>query len=109
MSAVPACRPESACSAMVSVTAASPPRGGVVLDVEVQHDREQEHRAEEEPEPVRVPAGVDDALGGHPEDDRADGGADRRAVAAGEQAAADHRGDDVEELVADALAGLHGG
>ena len=33
-------------------------------------------------------------------------GADRRAEAAGQHAAADDRGDDVLELLADALAGL---
>src|ERR671915_776395 len=107
-SVVPTFRVRSACSMIVSVMTSAPPVEGVVLDVEVQDDREQQHRAEEELEPVRVPAGEHDALGGHAEDERADRGADRRAVAAGEQAAADHRGDDVEELVAHALAGLHG-
>ena len=34
--------------------------------------------------------------------------ADRRPVTAGQQAAADHRGDDADELVADVLAGLDG-
>src|SRR5918996_6401762 len=108
-SGVPTFSVRSACSTMVSVMACSAPAvEGVVLDIQVQHDREQQHRAEEELEPVRVPAGEHDALGGHAEDERAHRGADRRAVPAGEQAAADDRGDDVEELVADALAGLHG-
>src|SRR5262249_59602425 len=43
-----------------------------------------------------------------PENTRPEARRTRRAVAAGEQAAADDRGDDVDELVADALAGLDG-
>src|SRR5919112_3015240 len=105
-SGVPAFRSPAACSAMVSVT--SSPLGGVVLDVQVDQHREQQHHAQEGTEPVRVPAGVHDALGGHAEDERAERGADRRAVAAGEQGATDDRGDDVDELVADAEAGLDG-
>ena len=81
-------------------------RGGEPLDVEVDQHGEQQHHAEEGLEPVGVPAGVDDAEAGHAEDERADRDADRVAVAAGEQRAADDRGDDVEELVADAVAGL---
>ena len=41
---------------------ASLPRVGELLDVQVHRDGEQEHDAEEGTEPVRVPAGVDDAL-----------------------------------------------
>src|SRR5690349_12780623 len=97
----PRCRVGSACSARVSVMvclrfvgrALSAAGGGVVLDVEVDHDREQQHGAEEGVEPVGVEPGEHDALGGHAEDERADRGAGRRAVAAGEQAAADDRGD----------------
>ena len=66
-----------------------------------------EHRADEELEPVRVPVGVDHALGRHAEDEGAERRADGRAVAAGQEAAAHHRGGDVEKLVADARAGLH--
>src|SRR5919201_6664815 len=102
----PLCSARSACSRIVSVIG-SPPRRCVVLDVQVDHHREQEHRAEERVEPVRVEAGEHDALGGHAEDERADRGADRRAVAAGQQRPADDGGDDVDELVADAQAGLH--
>src|SRR5258706_6948692 len=44
----PLCRVGSACSSMVWVmTFPSSPGRGVVLDVQVDHDREQEHRAEE--------------------------------------------------------------
>src|SRR5690349_12240247 len=104
----PLCRVGSACSSMVSVMT-SPPGGRVVADVEVHADGQQEHHAEEGEEPVGVEPGVDDALLGHAEDERADGGADRGAVAAGEQTPAHDRGDDVAELVAHAQAGLHGG
>src|SRR4051812_47195003 len=104
----PLCRVGSACSSMVSVMT-SPPGGRVVADVEVHADGEKEHHAEEGEEPVRVEPGVDDALHGHAEDERADRGTDRGAVAAGEQAAAHDRGDDVAELVPDAEAGLHRG
>src|ERR671921_1763561 len=112
----PRCRAGSACSARVSVMVClrstcrrSAPGGGVVLDVEVDQHREQQHRAEEGVEPVRVEPGEHDALGGHAEDERADRSADHAAVAAGQEAAADDRGDDVDELVADAQAGLHRG
>ena len=44
-------------------------------------------------------AGVEDAHLHRAEDQRAEGGADRRAVAAGQQAAADHGGDDRLELL----------
>src|SRR5918999_5038940 len=88
----PLCRVGSACSWMVSVIG-SPPGLGVVLDVQVDHHGHQQHHAEEGVEPVRVEPGEHDALGGHAEDERAQRGADHRAVAAGEQAPADHRGD----------------
>src|SRR5215475_4764307 len=82
---------------------------GVAAHELVGQDREQQHRAQEELEPVGVPAGVDDSLGGHPEDERAERGADHRAVPAGEQAAADDRGDDERQLGADAAVRLHRG
>ena len=50
--------------------------------------------------------GVDDAEAGHAEDEGADRDADGVAVAAGHQGATHHRGDDVDELVAQAVAGL---
>ena len=78
------------------------PEGGV------DEDREEQHGAEEEFKPVGVPASVHDALVGHAEDEGADSGADGGAAAAGEGAAADHCGDDVEEFVADTVAGLDG-
>src|SRR5690242_8765011 len=105
----PLCRLLSACSLIVSVMTGSPPGARVVLDVQVDQHREQQHRPEEGVEPVRVEAREDDALGGHAEDERADRGTCHRAVTAGEQAAADDRGDDVDELVADAQHGLHRG
>src|SRR3954451_6253034 len=43
-----------ACSVM-----SSSPSGGVVLDVQVDHHGEEQHDAQEGPEPVRVPARVD--------------------------------------------------
>src|SRR6478735_6191913 len=102
----PLCRVLSACSARVSVMSAHLSSGRELLDVEVDHHGEQEHDAEEGAEPVRVPAGVDDAEARHAEDERAEGDADGVAVAARQQRAADDRRDDVEELVADAVAGL---
>src|SRR6476661_4250757 len=98
----------SAWSCRVSVMSAHLSGGRELLDVEVDHDGEQEHDAEEGLEPVRVPACVDDAEARHAEDERADGDAEGVAVAAGQERAADDRRDDVEELVADAVAGLEG-
>src|SRR3954470_4634333 len=76
------------------------------LDVEVDHHGEQKHHAEEGAEPGGIPAGGDDAEAGHAQGEGADGHADGVAVAAGQESAADNRSDDVEELVADAVAGL---
>ena len=59
-----------------------------------QQDDTQEHEA-----PVGVPTRERDALHGHRHDHRADGAAERRAVAAGEQRPADDGGDDVLELL----------
>src|SRR5690606_31998959 len=84
----------------------SPPAAGPKPEPAVDHHGQQQHGADEEHHPVVVPAGVDDALLGHAVDERADHGADDGAVAAGEQAAADHRRHDVEQLAADALTGL---
>src|SRR4051794_36403746 len=91
---------------MVSVMSAHLPCGRESLDVQVDADGEQEHDPEEGLEPVRVPACVDDAQAGHAEDECTDGDADGVPVAAGEPHAAHDRRDDVEELVADAVAGL---
>src|SRR6185437_13559056 len=75
----PRCRVGSACSASVSVMGSlrsgsqarrSAAGGGVVLDIEVDQHREQQHRPEEGVEPVRVEPGEHDALGGHAEDER---------------------------------------
>ena len=56
--------------------------GGDFPEGGVDEDREEQHGAEEEFEPVGVPAGVHDALVGHAEDEGADGGADGGAAAA---------------------------
>src|SRR6478735_11007845 len=93
----------SAWSCRVSVMSAHLSGGRELLDVEVDHDGEQEHDAEEGLEPVRVPPGVDDAQAGHAEDEGADGHADGVAVAAGQERATHDGGDDVEELVAHAV------
>ena len=77
------------------------PFRSVVAECVVGDDREEQHGAEEELEPVRVPACVDDALVGHTEDECADRSADRGSVTTGEQATADDCGDDVQELVTD--------
>src|SRR5258705_13987621 len=90
-----------------TVAVTGSPLRGVVTEGVVGDHREQQHHAHEELEPVWIPAGIHDALLHHAEDERADRGANRGAVATGEQAAADHCGDDVDELVADALTGLH--
>ena len=71
------------------------------LDPVVDQDRAEQHHAEEGVQPVAVPAGVDDALVDHAVDQRAERGADRRAVATGQQAATDDGADDVDELLAD--------
>src|SRR6478752_7553309 len=102
----PLCSVLSAWSAMVSVMSAHLSSGRELLDVEVDHDGEQEHDAEERAEPVGGPAGVDDAEARHAEDEGAESHTDGVAVAAGEQRAAHDRSDDVEELVADAVASL---
>src|SRR5258707_11591421 len=90
-----------------TVAVISSPLRGVVTEGVVRYHREQQHHAHEELEPIGFPAGVYDALLHHAEDECADRGADRGAVSAGQQAAADHRGDNVDELVADTLPGLH--
>src|SRR3954467_8314655 len=48
----PWCREWSACSVMVSVMIGSPPGACVVFDIQVDQDREQQHRAQEGVEPV---------------------------------------------------------
>ena len=55
--------------------------------------------AEEHLEPVGVHAGDHDALLHHAENERSQHGADRGAVAAGEERPADHGGDDGAELL----------
>src|SRR5215218_854985 len=102
----PLYRSRSAWSWSVSVMSTHLSSGRESLDVEVDHHGEQQHDAEEGLEPVRVPPGVDDAEAGHAEDEGTDGDADGVAVAAGEERATHDGGDDVEELVADAVAGL---
>src|SRR6478752_10812232 len=72
MSGSPEWSSGSACSDRVSVMSAHLSGGRELLDVEVDHHGEQEHDAEEGPEPVRVPSGVHDAQAGHAEDEGAD-------------------------------------
>src|SRR3954452_20231344 len=60
-----------------------------LADRVVEQDGEQDHRADEELEPVRVHAGEEDSLLDHAEDQRAERGADHRAEAGGQQHAAD--------------------
>src|ERR1041384_5311718 len=74
------------------------PRDAAAHLVVEQHG-EQEHQAEEHAEPVGVDVGVRDADLHHAEDQRAEARADHRAMPTGEQAAADHRGDDRLELL----------
>ncbi len=65
----------------------------------VEQHGDHHHRAHEELEPVGVDAGVEDAHLHEAEDEGAEHGADRRAVAAGQQRAADHHRDDRLELL----------
>src|SRR5882672_4416298 len=69
------------------------------------HGDEQDH-AEEGEVPVRVPPGEDDADLREADDKGADRRADGGPIAAGQETAADDRGDDEEEFLAHALAGL---
>ncbi|GAA2318469.1 hypothetical protein SVIO_043970 [Streptomyces violaceusniger] len=98
------------CAALSLVTfvAIPIPPGGLTAHPQIAEGREQQHHADGELEPIGVPVGVDDALVDHADDEGAEDRADRGAGAAGEQAAADHGRDDGVELVAHALAGLHG-
>ena len=79
-----------------------------LADVVVDQHRDQQDHAEEQEAPVGVPARELDADERHADDRRAQRRADRGAEAARQHAAADDRGDDVLELLADALAGLRG-
>src|SRR3954469_7603326 len=72
----------------------------------VEDHGEQQHPAEEHEVPVLVDGRVRQSDQDHAEYDRAEEGADRRAVAAGQQAAADHRGNDGLELLLEAAAGI---
>src|ERR1700716_356161 len=85
-----------------TVTDSSPPRRQLP-DVCVEHRRQQQHDSQEELEPIGVPTGVDDALGGHAENQSPHRGPDRRAETAREETASDDCRDYVEELVADSL------
>ena len=91
---------------LLAVLIAGPLRAPADVGVH-QHRGEQDH-AEEQEAPVGVPARELDPDERHADDQRAHRGADRRPEAARQQAAAGDRGDDVGELLADALAGLHG-
>src|SRR5215475_11659049 len=65
-----------------------------VADDGVQEHRDEEDHADEGKRPVRVPLRIDHAELNHPEDACAEERADDRAVAAGQQAAADDGADD---------------
>src|SRR5882762_9397719 len=86
---------------------ASPPRARRAPSDECVHsDGDEQDHAKEGEVPVRVPPGKDDADLRKADDQRADRGADRGPVTAGQQTAADDRGDDEEEFLTYALAGL---
>ena len=68
-------------------------------DIVVDQNGEQDDEAEEDLEPVGVDAGVEDAHLDKAEDQRAEQHADDRAVAAGQQHAADDGRDDRLELL----------
>src|SRR6516162_2080838 len=82
--------------AVIGVLLSSACRLGPAVDERVDQHREEQHDAQEGEVPRAVPARVDHALKGHADDAGAEGGAEGRSVPAGEQAPADHRGDDVE-------------
>src|SRR5271166_6736418 len=67
---------------------------------------ENERRSDEKLEPVRVPIGVDHALGGHAEDECAERRSHSRSITTSQKAAPHHRRGNVEKLLADACAGL---
>src|SRR5215472_8936806 len=75
------------------------------VDERVDQHGEEQHDAEEREVPGAVPARVDHTLEGHADDARAERGTRDGPIPAGEQAPAHDRGDDVVELVADALFG----
>src|ERR1041384_6971679 len=92
-------------SRMWSARAMSPrPRDAAAHVVVEQHGDEQ-HQAQEHAEPVRIDVGIGEADLHDAEDQRAEAGPDHRAVAAGEQAAADNGGDDRLELLLQAAVG----
>src|SRR5579872_793635 len=84
------------CSVMLiaSPSAYDPPPDQVV-----EQDRDQQHGAEENAEPIVRRAGEQDAHLDDAEDERAETSADDRAIAAGKKAATDHRRDDRLELL----------
>src|SRR5689334_1707167 len=82
-----------------SAGAMSPRSRDAAAHVVVEQHGDEQHQAQEHAEPVRIDVGVGDADLHDAEDQRAEAGADHRAVAAGEQAPADHRGDDGLELL----------
>src|SRR5215467_11803796 len=108
--AVPPPAGEAALSALALIGEflSSACRLGAAVDERVDQHGQEQHDAQEGEVPRAVPARVDHALEGHADDAGAEGGADGRAVPAGEQAPAHHRGDDVVELIPHTLLG-HGG
>src|SRR6266566_8363852 len=85
----------------------STPRGRRAASHQCVHaDRDEQDHAKEREVPVGVPPGEDDANLREADYQRADRCADRGPIPAGQQTAADDRGDDEEEFLADALARL---
>ena len=70
----------------------------------IEQDRQQQHDAQECVEPVGIPPGERDADARHSEDERPNRGANHGPIATRQAAAANDGGDDVDELLADALA-----
>src|ERR1700722_457229 len=77
-------------------------------EVRVGQHRAKQENAKEKLHPVRAPAGVEDANVDNPVDHRPEEDAERRAIAAAEENAADHRDDDGLEDVAKARGGVAG-
>src|SRR6218665_3631756 len=73
--------------------------GHALADGVVEQHGHQQHRAQENQVPVLIDAGVGQPYHHHPEDDRAQESAHGRAVATGEQAAANHGGNDGLDLL----------
>src|ERR671916_390179 len=92
---------ETFCTSISGVEGAVSISGGLrrfLADKVVDQHGDEQHRAEEDLEPVGVDPGEEDSLAYHPEDERPEHRADDRTVAAREEHASDNGGDNGLEL-----------